>query len=567
MLSKLIIKNIALIDSAEIDFTKGLNVLSGETGAGKSVIIESLNFVLGAKADKTLIRSGETECLVSAFFCVENSEKIYSLYNELDIEPESELLITRKLSLEGKNSIKLNGTTVTAGMLKKFTSALVDVHGQSEHFELLSNSKQLDLIDKFGGEKVENIKKGLKEEFDKYKKIKSQLDELGGDENQRLIRLDVLSYQINEIEQADLKDGEEEELLSVRKKLLSQEKIVGALKSVKESITAEGGTDDILSNASHILYQITQLGEEYAELYSRLESVYSELSDIGDSASSLIDGLDFSDYNPDFIEARLDVIKRIKKKYGGDFSQITEFLNSAKLEKQKLENYNEIAGDLLIQKKATEDSIYHLYLKLSAERKKVSGVFAKQVIFELNELGMKDSIFSVQFNQQPSKEDCRFVSANGFDQIEFLFSANNGEPVKPLSAIISGGEMSRFMLAIKGQTTKFSNLSTFLFDEIDTGISGNIAKVVAEKFAKISAHTQIIAITHLPQISAMADNNLLIEKTKENGRNHTKVYTLKGFDKVKEICRLTGGNYLDDISVKHAENIISQAENFKKSIK
>ncbi len=567
MLSKLIIKNIALIDSAEIDFTKGLNVLSGETGAGKSVIIESLNFVLGAKADKTLIRSGETECLVSAFFCVENSEKIYSLYNELDIEPESELLITRKLSLEGKNSIKLNGTTVTAGMLKKFTSALVDVHGQSEHFELLSNSKQLDLIDKFGGEKVENVKKDLKEEFDKYKKIKSQLDELGGDENQRLIRLDVLSYQINEIEQADLKDGEEEELLSVRKKLLSQEKIAGALKSVKESITAEGGTDDILSNASHILYQITQLGEEYSELYSRLESVYSELSDIGDSASSLLDGLDFSDYNPDFIEARLDVIKRIKKKYGGDFSQITEFLNSAKLEKQKLENYNEIAGDLLVQKNATEDSIYHLYLKLSAERKKVSDIFAKQVISELNELGMKDSIFSVQFNQQPSKEDCRFVSANGFDQIEFLFSANNGEPVKPLSAIISGGEMSRFMLAIKGQTTKFSNLSTFLFDEIDTGISGNIAKVVAEKFAKISAHTQIIAITHLPQISAMADNNLLIEKTKENGRNHTKVYTLKGFDKVKEICRLTGGNYLDDISVKHAENIISQAENFKKSIK
>ena len=566
MLNRLIIKNVALIDSVEIDFTKGLNVLSGETGSGKSVIIESLNFVLGAKADKSLIRSGETECFVSAEFCVENNKDIINLLNEFDIEQEDVLIISRKYTLDGKNTIKLNGNTMTAGMLKKITSILVDVHGQSEHFELLSNSAQLDLIDKFGGNSLVEIKNNLKAVFSEYKSVNEQLNQLGGDENQRLIRLDILKYQINEIEQADVKDGEEEELITLRKKLLSQEKIINALKSIKDGILSEGGIDDVLSNSSRMIYQISTLGEEYSSLYNRIESVYSEINDISDTAQDLIEQLDFSEFNPDYIESRLDVIKSIKKKYGVDFNAVNEYLISAKNEIEKLENYNQLASDLLTKKVNLEDKIYNLYLDLSSLRKDTSEKFCKNVLAELKELGMLDSVFTISFNDTPSEEDCVFTSSNGIDKIEFLFSANSGEPPKSMSSIISGGEMSRFMLAVKTQTTQFSNVSTFLFDEIDAGISGNVAKVVSQKFARISKNTQIIAITHLPQISAMADNNLLIEKTKDNGRNYTKVKCLHDFDKVKEICRLTGGNINDDISIKHAENVIKWANEYKNSL-
>ena len=563
MLCKLIIKNIALIDSAEIDFSKGLNVLSGETGSGKSVIIESLNFVLGAKADKSLIRSGETECFVSAEFFVAENTKIKELLNDFEIEQDEYLIISRKYTLDGKNSIKLNGNSLTVGMLRKFTSILVDVHGQSEHFELLSNSKQLDLIDKFGGQQIIDVKSQLKDIFTEYKHVLEQLEILGGDENQRLIRLDILKYQINEIEQADIKDGEEEELLSLRKKILSQEKIITALKCIKDGISCEGGIDDVLSNSSRLLYQISNFGNEYLEIYNRLENVYSEISDISNTANSLIEQLDFSEYNPDYIESRLDNIKSIKKKYGADYNSILTYLDNAKEEVEKLENYNQLAGDLLIKKVNFEDKIYKLYLNLSNIRQKTSDVFSKNVLSELKELGMNDSVFTISFNDLPSQNDCNYTSANGIDKIEFLFSANSGETVKPMSSIISGGEMSRFMLAVKTQTTQFNSISTFLFDEIDTGISGNVAKVVSQKFAKISKFTQIIAITHLPQISAMADNNLLIEKTKDNGRNYTRVKTLNIDDKIKEICRLTGGDYNDDISVKHAENLLKWANDYK----
>ncbi len=566
MLSKLIIKNVALIDSVEIDFTKGLNVLSGETGSGKSVIIESLNFVLGAKADKSLIRSGETECFVSAEFFVAQNERIKDLFDYFEFDQEDYIIISRKYTLDGKNSIKLNGNTMTAGMLKKFTSMLVDVHGQSEHFELLSNNKQLELIDRFGGSPVLTLKNQLKNLFNEYKKVIEQLELLGGDENQRLIRLDILKYQINEIEQAELKEGEEAELLSLRKKLLSQEKILTALKSLKDGVNAEGGIDDILSNSSKLLYQIASIGEEYLDIYNRIENVYSEISDIVDTSSGLIDQLDFSEYNPDYIETRLDVIKNIKKKYGVNYDEIIKFLDDAKNEVEKLENFNLLSGDLLIQKAKLEDNIYKLYMELSNLRKTTSDLLCKNVLIELKELGMTDSIFNVKFEELPEQNDCSYTSANGIDKIEFLFSANSGEPVKPMSSIISGGEMSRFMLAIKTQTTHFNNVSTFLFDEIDTGISGNVAKVVSQKFAKISKYTQIIAITHLPQISAMADNNLLIEKTKNNGRNYTKVKILDEKDKIKEICRLTGGDFNDEVSSKHAENVIKWANDYKDSI-
>ncbi len=566
MLKKLLIKNVALIDSAEIEFSGGLNVLSGETGAGKSVILESLNFVLGAKADKALIRSGENECLVKVEFDVSDNKLIKDVYSECEIDYDDYLIIQRKYNVDGKGSIKINGETANASILKKFTSILVDVHGQSEHFHLLKNSNQLQLLDKFGGEKLEEIKLKLKEEFSVLKKINQELDLLGGDENQRLIRLDILNYQIAEIDRVSLKDGEEEELSSLKEKLSHQKRISEALSGVNGCLSSEGGVCDILSNVYKLINSVGDCGKEYSEISERLCSVLSELDDISSDASNKLYELDTPEFNLNEIEDRLEGIKSLKKKYGADYNEINLFYENAKSEKEKLDNFNELAESLLIDKENAQKKVYKLYKDLSFERRKFADILSKNVLTELLELGMPKSQFVVDFNDISSFEDCKFESGGGIDKIEFMFSANLGEPLKPLSLVISGGEMSRFMLSIKAQTAKLSEVSTFIFDEIDAGISGFTAKVVAEKLAKISNKVQVVAITHLPQISAMADNNLLIEKTEDDFRTTTSVKKLNHEEKIVEITRLISGDLESVSSSTHAKELIENAIKYKKSL-
>lgn len=567
MLSKLLIKNVALIDSAEIEFTDGLNVLSGETGSGKSVIIDSLNFVLGAKADKNFIRNGENECVVTAEFDEIGNSEIETVFEELDMDKEDSLIITRKFNKEGKSSIKINGNGATVGMLKKFTSKLVDVHGQSEHFYLLSSANQLELLDKICGNDILSAKEKLKSEYNELKAIESELDKLGGDESSRAIRLDVLNYQIKEIDGANLKEGEEAELLGKKQRIFNMEKILTSLNSVKASFYDEGGISDILGNASKSLSLICSISEDYNSLYNRLESAYAELEDVASAAENLADDMDDEDLNIDDIEQRLDVIKNLKRKYGENVTEINNFLSEALEEKKKLENFDILAERLLNEKKVLKDAIYDKYVELSSIRRKAAVGFIDNVLTELKELGFASAKFDISFNEQPRFDECNFQSANGFDSIEFMFSANIGEPLKPLSDVISGGEISRFMLAIKAQTAKYNNLSTFVFDEIDAGISGNTARVVAEKFAKIASATQIIAITHLPQISSMADNNLLIEKGVIDGKTLTRVTGLKGDEVVNEIVRLVGGDKNSDNARNHALELIKKSSEYKKSLK
>ena len=566
MLKKLVIKNIALIDYAEIDFDKGLNVLSGETGAGKSVIIESLNFALGAKADRTLIRSGQQSCMVECEFTVDDNKNIVALFDEFGFDQDDIILISRNFSLDGKGSIKLNGNNVTVSMLKKFTSHLVEVHGQSEHFELLSTVNQLDLIDKVDDSfEINSIKEQAIEVYSNLKNVNNEIDSLGGDEHQRLIRIDILNYQINEIENANLYDGEEEELLELRKKLQYQEKISSALKNVVSSIDDEGGVGDIIYDITRQLGYISDLAKDYSDLYERIEGLYSELDDVKKSAKASLDNLDSVDFDPDYVENRLEAIKKLKKKYGKDYAEIMQFLISAIEEKSNLENFGERYEFLLKEKEKIQLNLYDIYKKLSAKRKIVSKSFCERVLLELKELGMNSASFNVKFADLPEYDNCKFDSYS-IDEIEFMFSANLGEPLKPLSSVISGGEMSRFMLAIKAQTAKYNHINTFLFDEIDAGISGAVAKTVSEKFARIAKDVQLIAITHLPQISAMADYNLLIEKSVENNKTTTHVKCLNEEEKIAEVCRLTGGSAENVISKEHALSIINQANNYKKSI-
>ena len=566
MLNKLVIKNVALIDSAEIVFTEGLNVLSGETGAGKYIILESLNFVLGAKADKTFIRSGEQECLVKVEFFIGDNSLVKELLGELEIEYDDVLLISRKLNIEGKSSIKINGETASVGMLKRFSNVLVDFHAQSEHFFLLKNSNQLALLDNFAGEKCKELKNKISEYLKEIKSIYSKLNELGGDQSQRLIRLDILNYQINEILQADIKEGEEDELLLIKQKLAHQKKITDALNLINSCISEESGILDILSNVNKTSNSIADISSDYLELSDRLESVYSELDDISSSALDLLDGFDHYSYNQLEIEDRLEVIKSIKKKYGNDFNEILEFLNKTQSERDRLENFSQLNEELQDKLALLKKHLYSLYNKLSNIRKETAKQLTVGVESELRELAMQNAKFEIQFSSPVSIDECEFTTVNDFDKIDFMFSANNGEPLKPLSNVISGGEMSRFMLSLKAQTSKISDTSTFIFDEIDAGISGITAKVVSEKLAKISKNVQVISISHLPQISAMADNNLLIEKRDLENRTITTVKTLNTEEKISEIVRLISGFPDSESSKAHAKELILSSNSFKKNL-
>lgn len=566
MLAKLTVKNFALIENAEIIFTDGMNVLSGETGAGKSVIIESINFVLGGKPDRDFIRHGTEECSVTAEFDVSDNPSIGDIFDELDFDKEDVLIISRKFSVTGKSSVRINGNSATIGMLKKFTSHLIDVHGQSEHFELLSTSNQLKLLDKYGGEEIAAIKNELKSNYNAFRTVNDELEELGGDEDHRLIRLDVLDFQIKEIEDCAVKEGEEENLLAIRERIIQKERLLTALSAVKSAISDEGGVSDILGNAVRSIQSVSRFGQEYEDLYSRLSAVYSETEDISETAGEIEESLSEEGLDPDALEERLEKIKKIKKKYGGSFEEINVFLENAKSEKEKLENFNETAEKLLLESEKLKDVLYKNYASLDNVRRKYAKQLENNVLAELAELKMDKSKFAIVFSALPDKSDCKFDSANGANEVEFFFSANLGEPLKPLSSVISGGEMSRFMLSVKAQSAKYNDISTFIFDEIDAGISGAVAKVVARKLCRISKEVQVIAISHLPQITSFADNNLLIYKHEKDGLTYTSVKKLSDMEKTAEIVRLVGGTTDNASATALAESLICEAEEYKRSV-
>lgn len=561
MLNKLTIKNFALINSVDIDFTNGFNVLSGETGSGKSVILESINFVLGAKADKNLIRTGSNDCFVCAEFIV-NNENIKSVLDELDVEIDDSLIISRKFTIDGKNSIKINGMLANVTMLKKLTSLLIDVHGQSEHYNLLSPANQLKLIDELGDNEIVNIKNEILVLYNELKNVYKFLENSGGNESQRAIRLDVLNYQIDEIEKSNLKDGEEQELLELKDKLNNQEKIINALSLSVSAIQSESGISDILYNVIKSINTISSLDKKYQEINDRINDLYAEITDIEGEISSLIDNFSVDDISLDSVQERLETIKNLKRKYGNNYDEIQDFLYKAIEERDSLLKYDELCADYIVKKDKIQNKLYSLYQKLNKERVKIASVFSTNVLNELKNLGMKNANFSITFNELPDKEHCEY-NKNGLDKIEFMFSANLGEPLKTMQSVISGGEMSRFMLAIKTQSSKNSEISTYIFDEIDAGISGKTATIVAQKLFDISKYTQVIAISHLPQISSYADNNLLITKTEFEKNTVTTVKQLTETDKITEIIRLIGGTNDSSSAITLAKELIDNAKAYK----
>ena len=557
MLKTLYLKNIALVDEAEIAFSEGLNVLSGETGAGKSVILDSIDFALGAKADKGMIRSGQSECSVRAEFTCE-PELLRPVLEELDLEESDTLLIVRRLNADGRGSLKVNGCPMTATMLRKLTSQLVDVHGQSEHFFLLKETNQLRLLDQIAGTERERAEVAslLKERRSYAEKLSS----LGGDEGERGRRADILRFQIDELENAALKEGEEEELTALRTKYQNAEKILGGLKTVRDALLSDGGASDAVNTAHRGLISIEKYGD-YAALSERLESALAEIEDIGETAESLAEELDIDEREAERVENRLDEIKSLKKKYGGSVEEALNFLSRAKEELQLLENSAEECEKLKALLESNAKKLYSACEALTKKRKEGAEGFTRRVTEELRTLNIPSARFEIAFDPY-TEEDLPRANAEGLDRVKFLFSANAGEPVKELGKIISGGEMSRFMLAVKAQLSAIGTIGTYIFDEIDAGIGGKTARVVAEKFADIAKTTQIIAVSHLAQIAAFADRQFLIEKKEEEGRTYSRIRALEEEERAGELVRLLGGEQ-GGSALMHAEELLKNAHAYR----
>ena len=556
MLNRLYIKNVALIKEADIEFDSGLNVLSGETGSGKSIILDSINFVLGSKADKTMIRHGESEAFVKAEFSVDGDSEAVSIMNGYDIESDGEIIISRRFGLDGKNSIKINGNSVTLSMLKAVTLHLVDVHGQSEHFFLLNESNQLKVIDNLLGEKAQSIKVQLSDLLTERRQYKEKISLLGGNETERERKLDLLEYQIKEIENADLKSGELEELKDRRNKIVNVEKILNAVNTVKNFFDGDGGISDSLYSASRELVKISGISEEYGEILARIEEVNTDVTDISASLSDIADDLTFDEDEAQAVEERISLIKSLIKKYGATEEEIISYKDKAIEERDAILNSAELLEKYTKQIEACDNKNYELCVKLSQMRQDIAKTFCKLIEAQLKSLNIPDAVFNIKFNEF-TRETAKLNSNNGCDEIVFEFSANKGEPVKPLSKVISGGEISRFMLAVKTQLKDLNGISTYIFDEIDAGISGQTADMVAKKFKNIAKNTQILAVSHLPQICAASDSQYLIFKKEEEGITCTNITKLNTEQKVDEIVRLIG-NVNSQSARQHAEELINQ---------
>ena len=520
MLRTLYLKNVALVDEAEIAFSEGLNVLSGETGAGKSVILDSIDFVLGAKADKGMIRSGQSECSVRAEFSCD-PELLRPVLEELDLEESDTLLIVRRLNADGRSSLRVNGGPMTAAMLRKLTSRLVDVHGQSEHFFLLKEANQLRLLDQIAGTKEAREKVG--ELLKERRALQEKLSSLGGAEGERERRADILRFQIEELENVALKEGEEEELLALRTKYQNAEKILGGLKTVRDALLSDGGAADAVNTAHRGLLSIVRYGD-YDALSERLENALAELEDIGETAESLAEELDIDEREAERVENRLDEIRSLKKKYGGSVEEALSFLARAREELSLLENSAEECEKLRARLENNSVLLYAACRKLTELRKAGAEGFTERVVGELRTLNIPSARFEIAFEPY-SEEDLPRVNSDGLDRVRFLFSANAGEPPKELGKIISGGEMSRFMLAVKAQLSSLGSIGTYIFDEID-----------AREF--------------------------LIEKQEAEGRTFSRIRLLGEEERREELVRLLGGDRSES-ALRHADELLESARAYK----
>lgn len=546
MLQSLSIKNVALITNLNIEFGKGLNILLGETGAGKSIIFDALNFVLGAKADKTLIRSGENEMRVDALFN-EFSENSLNVLKDMGIEDE-EVCVSRSLNLDGKSNIRVNGNIFSQTMLRDLGKVLLDSYSQHESVELLKSKNHLLMLDRFGGIEISRLKEEVALKYKLHNEIIDKINNLGGNDFERERKKAILDFQITEIENANLKEGEDEELFNQLKLFSNAEKIFESI-TMSEELLSEGNLSCItaLKQSSNALANLSF--EEIDNCRERLDSARYEIEDICDTLTSIKDSANFDEREFERMDKRHDLIKSIVKKYGGTIEKTLEFLHSAKTELSELEDSQELLIKYQKQEKQCFDELLQKCNKLSEKRKDFAKNLEEKILSQLKELGMKSSQFEVKF------EKLNQPISNGIDNIEFVFSANKGQDVKSLSKTASGGELSRFMLAIKNIFAEIEGAETLVFDEIDSGISGETGRIVGIKLNNIAKFGQILCITHLPQVASFGDNFFYVFKQDFDNKTQTGIKILQNEEIIEALAKMVVGDEISETAFKQAKEM------------
>ncbi|MFU0783457.1 MAG: DNA repair protein RecN [Thermoanaerobacterium thermosaccharolyticum] len=568
MILALSIKNIALIEEAEIKFEDGLNILTGETGAGKSIVIDSMMLLLGGRANKDIIRNGTQKATVEGIFLI-NSHRdlIHNILDEAGIEYEEDdtLIISRDITENGRNYCRVNGRIVPLSFLNKLGTYLVDILGQHEHQFLLDNSKHMSILDNFQDNDFFRIKNMIEDLLEKYNSLNNKLKEFNLDDKEKISRIDLLKYQINEIESANIKPGEEDDLIEKRNILMNSEKLFNYMNEsynlLYKGIEDNTSIVDRLSTVLKNLDTSFRIDKKLEKLKDMVESVLYTLEDCSLQIRDYVENIDFNADNLNEIEKRLDLLNNLKRKYGRTIEEIIKYKEEKNDELLKLLNAEKEINKINEEKEKIMAKIKKLSDELHLKRRNVADFLEKKISTVLSELNMPNTIFKVDIRKKDVPNE------NGMDDVEFLISTNIGEPLKPLEKIASGGELSRIMLALKTILADFDGISTLIFDEVDTGISGKAAQAVAEKIALISRNHQVICVTHLPQITSMADAHYKITKEVNKDKTYIKIEKLNYEGKIKELSRIISGSIMTDTTYNHSKELIDLAQKYKNSIR
>ncbi|RWR15077.1 DNA repair protein RecN [Siminovitchia fortis] len=555
MLQELTIRNFAIIDQISISFSEGLTVLTGETGAGKSIIIDAVHLLVGGRGSSEYVRHGAPKAEIEGLFFIHDNHPCYAKAADLGIEIEEGMLILRReISSGGKSVCRINGKLVTLTVLRDLGGTLIDIHGQHEHQELMNESMHLFLLDEFGKEEIAKNLVAYRKKYAELVEIEKKINELSKNEQQMAHRLDLLQFQVQEIEKAGLKLNEDERLEEEKKRLVNYEKLFESLKAGYENLHEDQKGLDFVGQAMNFMETAAEIDNRYKEMFESISNSFYLLEDTASALRNELDLLEFDPHRLDEIETRLNEINQLKRKYGFTVGDILEYLEKIKEESESIIHRDSRIEQLQAERTSIREEVLKLGNKLSLLRKKWAEKLRSAIHKELKGLYMDKTVFDVVFRKQDE-------NMNGMDDVQFYLSTNPGEPLKPLSKVASGGELSRIMLALK---TIFSKrVTSVIFDEVDTGVSGRVAQAMAEKIHHISKYSQVLCISHLPQVAAMADTHLLISKKITDGRTRTVIKNLNEAEKINEIGRMISGTEITSITKKHAKELVESAYTLK----
>ncbi|GBD72557.1 DNA repair protein RecN [Tetragenococcus halophilus subsp. halophilus] len=556
MLLELSIENFAIIKQLHLTFHKGMTALTGETGAGKSIIIDAMGLLAGGRGSTDYIRQGKQKCVLEGLFELPKHSSFKVLLDDLGIDQRDELLIIqRDITSSGKSICRVNGRIVTLGNLKRIGAYLVDIQGQNEHQDLLQAEKHLQLVDSFGSQSFKDQLADYQKKYDAYRELEKRVRAIQENEQSYIQRIDMLNFQKKEIEEAGLQIDEEEKLVEERDKLANFQKIVDAFAKSHEILAGESGNSlDGIGEAAQEIQEVAYLDKEYEQINENVQNAYYLLQDAAGEVSNILDQMELDEGRLEEVNARLEVIRQLKRKYGESIAAVLSYDEKISAELEQVD----VTGNKLVEMQTALDqkhqNVWEIAESLHTQRKQIAQKLEKDILQELSDLYLENTQFEVRFFEEKKE-----LNRNGLDQLEFYLTTNPGEPLKPLAKVASGGELSRMLLALKSIFSKAQEKTSIVFDEVDTGVSGRVAQAIAEKISGIAYGSQVLCITHLPQVAAAGDYQYLISKEVQSGRTKTTVQEIDTTERVQEIARMLSGAEITDLTMENAKEMLTQA--------